>query len=876
MIPFRFHRMARALLAAPLGLASLGAWAQATSDTGVRVDTVSMSAEQTVLRVTVPAPQLVTVETPAGKFHRFAYKGRAGSNSQDSSEVGLPELPRSGFTIALPVDGSTAELSVTPEGNPTRLSAHLYPVQPPVSSRTGADKDAEFSFNADVWAKGLRKPGEPGKEVPLLRSDVKLQGYSLSPYGFDPSSDVLTYYPSYLVTIKHPGKCMAYDRTLSRTTLKAFDGLDQRIEKLPLPGLKLALNKNLVTELGCAPPLTGIDLSLLGERFIIVTHPNFKAAADTLAVHKRALGISTRVVTTAEITGGPAAATETQIRNWLAAYSNSHIIRPRWVMLMGDAEFVPTHYDLQNIWDSAKNAGDMWYGQFMPGSTAVTVPSIGIGRLPVDTLAQANTIVNKIIAFENNPPADGIVGQDFYSRLTFASYFQSSGQTDSRWFVETSEIVRDYLTSLGYGVQRIYTTEPTANPKFYNSGAAIPAALQKPTFAWNGGTADIVSAINKGSALVYHRDHGWWDGWGNPSFTTADLSAVSVTGNQFPVVFSINCASGVFDNETVDLPPNKVGSGYGMSASTVYWGEAFLRKADGALAVIGDTRQSSTTDNNHLTLGLFDAVFPGLISNYGSSTSVRRLGDLLNQAKTYVFDVAQGSTANRHPLDSSQNRPGIVNLRHELNIYNLLGDPTVKLRVAPPVKLQLPQVLFTGKQAVVTIPLKNGCLTCPPEQGGPEWVSVVIIDPATGNVLARGLPNGDGQASIDVPNFKGDNVWVRISTPDGTTQQAAAKEVDTDGDGIPDSRDNCTLVANPRQEDTDGDGYGNACDADLNNDGFVNSLDMALMRAQFARRGVAGDINGDGIVNSIDLSLFSSLFGKQPGPSAFHLDTLAR
>jgi hypothetical protein len=36
--------------------------------------------------------------------------------------------------------------------------------------------------------------------------------------------------------------------------------------------------------------------------------------------------------------------------------------------------------------------------------------------------------------------------------------------------------------------------------------------------------------------------------------------------------------------------------------------------------------------------------------------------------------------------------------------------------------------------------------------------------------------------------------------------------VDSDGDGVPDSVDNCPEVANPDQADTDADGYGDACD----------------------------------------------------------------
>lgn len=53
---------------------------------------------------------------------------------------------------------------------------------------------------------------------------------------------------------------------------------------------------------------------------------------------------------------------------------------------------------------------------------------------------------------------------------------------------------------------------------------------------------------------------------------------------------------------------------------------------------------------------------------------------------------------------------------------------------------------------------------------------------------------------------------------------------DFDGDGIPDIRDNCRIVVNTDQRDTDQDGNGNLCDADLNNDGLANSLDLGLSK----------------------------------------------
>ena len=100
---------------------------------------------------------------------------------------------------------------------------------------------------------------------------------------------------------------------------------------------------------------------------------------------------------------------------------------------------------------------------------------------------------------------------------------------------------------------------------------------------------------------------------------------------------------------------------------------------------------------------------------------------------------------------------------------------------------------------------------------------------------------------------------------------------DTDSDGIGDNSDNCIEVANGplipdaggnSQYDSNGDGFGNMCDADLNNDGVVNGLDVGSFIAAFGSTDPDADFNGTGFVNGLDVGPFVSGFGKAPGPSA--------
>ncbi len=104
----------------------------------------------------------------------------------------------------------------------------------------------------------------------------------------------------------------------------------------------------------------------------------------------------------------------------------------------------------------------------------------------------------------------------------------------------------------------------------------------------------------------------------------------------------------------------------------------------------------------------------------------------------------------------------------------------------------------------------------------------------------------------------------------------APPSTDTDGDGVADYLDNCVLVANGplipdaggnSQLDTDGDGYGNICDGDFDNTGFVGFPDLSTFKAGFGTTDQLTDMDGNGFVNFADLALFKASFGAPPGPS---------
>jgi hypothetical protein len=620
--------------------------------------------KQFAARISFGEPNLTSVQASGELFTQLDIPG-VGTGT---GAVGAPAVPLFSRTIAIP-RGAKPSLNFKP-GKTHAMKLNLYPIQPEAAdagAKAGKKafpkfEEPKFTKDKAAYEKNADSPASICAIQPAGRArDLELVQITCAAAQYNPVSDELKLFESIDVEVRFQGES---DGFIPDSFFNPFENNE---------GIAATLLNGDVIWKYRFPDLR--KLLCTGEEYLILTHPDFRAAADRLADWKNQKGIATRVINVND-GSGPGPDTKEAIDATIENRYDRCLTRVSYVLLLGDAEFIPTFYRATMF----SNATGTDYPYALLGDDDET-PDFAVGRIPVDTLAEADIVVDKVIHYESDPPSKS----SFYKNVGMASQFQccrtdvTQEGTDQRQFIETSEFVRNHLLDEGYNAKRIYTETVAGSysgdstPRRFRDGTLLPEELRASNgFVWNGDTDDIIAEWNAGRFLFLHRDHGWKYGWGHPDFDSDNVLNDLNNGELLPVIFSVNCSSGLFDNETAD-------GDYDTDANEVYFAEHLLRRANGgAVGMLGDTRDSPTVQNNILTKGYFDAVWPELMPDFGDGTPKRRLGDILNHGKLFLIQSA-GLPAVTTDLAGSA-------AASELYLWHVLGDPTLEMWTKMPLR----------------------------------------------------------------------------------------------------------------------------------------------------------------------------------------------
>jgi hypothetical protein len=394
--------------------------------------------------------------------------------------------------------------------------------------------------------------------------------------------------------------------------------------------------------------------------YIIITADAYYDEILPLAEWKYKKGFKTYVATMSEV-----GSTYEDVYDYIYDAYHADSDRPEYVLLVGDHEDVPAYEIVGHPYEGDDHVWASDY-EFAKVAGSDNLADLAVGRLPGDTAAQITTMVDKTLTYERTPDRG-----DWYDDVLIAGMFQDNDDYNlvaDRWFMEDQHRAADFLGGdydfwsgadpydKGYTVHTNLVWESSPSSTLQYRSGPYPGRITPPNpipDAWKfKSDAGISATINNGTSIVFHRDHGWYGGWGDPSYHTYDVTALT-NGDKLPVTFSLNCETGRFDD-------------------TDAFGEAWLRNADGgAVAYTGGMRVSYSGPNDTLHVGIFDSMWSDYdtfwqSTNYDASW---RIGDLMNYAKDRVFS-GYGYYSSFAILTS--------------RLFNLFGDPELMLRTEVP------------------------------------------------------------------------------------------------------------------------------------------------------------------------------------------------
>ena len=511
------------------------------------------------------------------------------------ANAGEPNLPAFSQFVAVP-NGASAHVEMGYRSMSTIQNVDLLPAAP---IKFDIDNSPNtYEKNLSIYNTDAFFPAQPVTiSEPFSLRGVQTVAVTVTPYQYNPITKELRVYDDLQFDVRFDGGNGEFGDTRLRSPYWDPILMQNLVNYNQLPVIDYEARMQ-----------QWVNNRPEGCEYLIVIPNNesFRPYANQLAEYRIKQGILTEVKSLSDM----GCTNTNQMKTYFHNAYNNWDIPPVAVLLLGDHNSnMSTGIPAESTFHST------YYGNCITDNgyadvTGDNLPEMAFSRLVAANATEAQMMVSKQIEYEyTNPNLDA---------TTYDHPITALGWQTERWFQICSEVVGGYWRNQGKNPVRInaiydgypgsswssaQNTNAVVNYFGPNGTGYIPSTPSE-LGGWTGGTASqVVQAVNSGCMLLQHRDHGYYQGWGEPDFSTSHVTQMNNVG-KMTFVNTINCQTGTFDHNAECLV------------------EAFMRRTSngqnaGAVGCIGPTEVSYSFVNDAYAWGLYDQYDPQFMPTYG-------------------------------------------------------------------------------------------------------------------------------------------------------------------------------------------------------------------------------------------------------------------
>ena len=520
---------------------------------------------------------------------------QGGTGLSLPANAGEPNLPAFSRFVAVP-NGATAHIEMGYRSMTTIHDVDLLPAAP-IKFDTDDSPDT-YEKNLSVYNRNTFFPEQPVTvSEPFSLRGVQTVAVTVVPYQYNPITKELRVFDDLQFDVRFDGGNGEFGDTRLRSPYWDPILMQNLANYNQLPAIDY--EARMQQWVNNRP--TGCEYLI-----VIPNNEDFRQYANQLRDFRIQQGILTEVMSLSDM----GCTTTDQMKAYFHNAYNTWDIPPVAVLLLGD------HYTNMSLGIPAEYTyHSSTYGNCITDNgyadvTGDLLPEMAFSRLVAANATEAQMMVSKQIEYEYTNPN--------LNPSTYDQPITALGWQTERWFQICSEVVGGYWRDHGKNpvrINAIYSGNPgniwSSNQNTYmvvnyfgpNGLDYIPATPSE-LGGWTGGTAaQVVNAVNSGAMLLQHRDHGYYQGWGEPDFSTSHVTQMNNVG-KMTFVNTINCQTGTFDHNPECLI------------------EAFMRRTSngqnaGAVGCIGPTQTSYSFVNDAYAWGMYDQYDPQFMPDYG-------------------------------------------------------------------------------------------------------------------------------------------------------------------------------------------------------------------------------------------------------------------